>query len=482
MPDLSEFKKYKLITLDTDAYLSSDEDNVVVPFIISPGDDFWTFEDGNGNYVRYTIDGEVTELEFHTESYDNVAEKAVWWIKIPSALAASNTLYRIYFKATSPSDGADREGTFPTPIKSAYHMNENQPTVRSKTFEVDSAAGQADATNSGTTTRSVYSEGRNYDGVNDGLRFGNGTHAALLHGAAGITVRFLMEVDSLDTVNQLLYRMGITTNVDGLSIIIKANSDLIRIAGRSQAADGLKTATSSATVSTGVLYHLVGIADYADSSFTVYLSDLNSDTSAVKIIDAVSASFGSSTFVDSNDQTLDDEFGATSGSAPFDGGGDELMVIGEAWTDNRVEADFQALRGDWQSVGATQSLPQLSGLIAASSTCSGSMSITKNLAGVVTCLSVVNGALTVDRVFEGTIEGALELTGSLDLNKTFVGTVSSLSELSGLLGLDTSIVGTIAGVSTVSGILSFTHQIIISAERHIFIIDTERRIFKLPKM
>jgi hypothetical protein len=98
----------------------------------------------------------------------------------------------------------------------------------------------------------------------------------------------------------------------------------------------------------------------------------------------------------------------------------------------------------------------LAGTVAGTSTVTGTLSVSLPLAGTIVGTSTVTGTLTVTKPLAGTIAGASTVTGTLTVMKPLAGTIAASSSVTGTLTVTMALAGTIGATSTVSGTLTVT--------------------------
>ena len=207
---LPGYKLRQKITIDSDAYLSSDESDFASAIhVASSNVDFWTNDDGNGSYVRFTSSDGKTLLKFEVESYDAGGEDAWWHVKIPILLAASNTEIYIYYKADSVSDGSDKENTWDSDFKGVWHLNQDKPEGA---FD-DSTSNNNNGTNSGSIDGlGLVDRGRFLDNIDDYINIGN--KASLNVAASDFTANAVINADAAETTGIILGKwMGGVLNI-----------------------------------------------------------------------------------------------------------------------------------------------------------------------------------------------------------------------------------------------------------------------------
>jgi len=125
----------------------------------------------------------------------------------------------------------------------------------------------------------------------------------------------------------------------------------------------------------------------------------------------------------------------------------------------------------------------LSGQILSTSSTDALLSIVKSLIGDISIQSQVDVSLplNISRVLNGSILSLSSTNANLDAVKGLSGNLSSVSQASGALECLRSLLGSINAVSSLSGDLLALHEIIITAERRVFLIDRENRVFELDR-
>ena len=306
--------------------------------------DFWTNAQ-DINDVRFTSSDETTDINYQIESFDHTGDDAWYHVQIPTLGTGDTDIY-MYYGKVGDSDGSSVAGTWSSEYVQVLHLNGDQTEG-----EMDDAIGNADGTNGGTTDRVMQvDKGRDFDGVNDGITFGNGTIAALLNGAGGATFECVVEVDTLDGDAQLIFNVVIDGTKTGNSFQVRATTDVFRIAGRSQGSDTNQTADSAATSNTGAKDFFIVKYNYAGDTVTVKRND-------TAIINAVSVTFGSATYVDANNQSLTDSMGQSSSTLFLDGGVDEFCVRSEHTSNDYDTARYQSQLRTWLTFAAQEAMP-----------------------------------------------------------------------------------------------------------------------------
>jgi len=187
--------------------------------------------------------------------------------------------------------------------------------------------GTNNGTWSGSTTNRYVSGYRGmagtFNGSDDYVDLGTGTIAAAVNGASATTLSLWFKADTLpgNDTDYTIFNAIISGTSLGIGVHLKDESgtDKIRIAGRSQNADSLQENKDNFST-TGSWVHLVAIYDYANDEIRYHLNGGSADTASV--------SFGSSTFVDANNQSTFD--GISRSTNDFDGKIDEARIYNRA--------------------------------------------------------------------------------------------------------------------------------------------------------
>jgi len=187
---LASYKWRKDVTLGTAALISADVNDCVIEVEFTSAEaDFWAYQDGNGNFVRWTLTDD-TLLKFHYQRYDVINKIAIWHIRVPVSFAVSDTILRCQYGTATPTDGSDRAGVYDTSTLIAAHYSVNQP---GGAF-ID-ATGNYPATNIGTTdVAGIVGRGRLGSGGTQYMNHGSVTE---LQGASKVTVECSMQRSSL---------------------------------------------------------------------------------------------------------------------------------------------------------------------------------------------------------------------------------------------------------------------------------------------
>lgn len=98
----------------------------------------------------------------------------------------------------------------------------------------------------------------------------------------------------------------------------------------------------------------------------------------------------------------------------------------------------------------------LAGTVTASSTVSGSLSVTKPLAGAVASMSTITGTLAVTAPLAGAVASTSAVSGTATTTKPLAGAVASASTVSGALSARAALAGAITSTSTVTGAATAT--------------------------
>jgi hypothetical protein len=343
------------ITIDADSYIASDlTDFSVRVNIPSSNTDFWTNDDGDGSYVRFTSSDGVTLLNFEVESYDNSGEDAWWHVKVPTLSGTVDTEIYIYYKAASPSSGENIAGTWDSNYVAVYHLNQDKAAGAF----ADSTSNAINGTNAGTTNRTGYIDnGRDFDGVDDGIELGYGNFATALNGAAGVTMSCVIEPDvfmSGGAMNLFWSReAGADFNFFSCRIRDLSSPTTMKVdfSARSQSTDAVQSGdTSTTAITAGNKYFLVYIADFANDLMLAYQDGVEVTNKAV--------TFGSSTYVKGSETPAGlDRIGRYPGSNFFNGGIDDMRVSSKVRDSDWVQAEYRNWLGAWMTISAQESAP-----------------------------------------------------------------------------------------------------------------------------
>lgn len=189
MPFLTGYTLRKAITID---HTYVDSNLTDFPLLVKFTDDaaIGANIDTNGYNIRFTSSDGETLLKYERQSFDNGGSTAtgIFWVKVPTVSGASNTTIYIYYKSAAPSDGADATNVWDSNFAAIYHM-EQDPSGGSGAI-LDSTANNYDGTSGGSMTSGDLVSGQvgsgiDFDGSNDYITFGIGSHSGF---SSGFTV------------------------------------------------------------------------------------------------------------------------------------------------------------------------------------------------------------------------------------------------------------------------------------------------------
>jgi hypothetical protein len=277
MAFLSGYNRRQKITIDSDTYISSDlSSQAIAIHIPNTNTEFWANDDGDGTYVRFTASDGTTLLDFEVESYDSGGEDAWWHVEVGTLLSASDTEIYIYYNATSPSDGSNREGTWDVNYMSVYHLSQDKPEGA---FD-DSTSGGFDLTNSGSTDRVVQiDKGRDLDGIDDVLYKDSIAGTGLDIANSNVyTLECWIDGDDLNSAEKWL-QFGDPAGAANAEVWIQTNGTP-NLNGFHRGNTGTAVSiTGSTSLSTGTKYHAVFVRRAA-GDFELYLNAVSEGTSA----------------------------------------------------------------------------------------------------------------------------------------------------------------------------------------------------------
>ena len=330
-------------TKDFSATLASDESNFAVPVNVSVSTrDFWSNIDVSGAELDFTSDDGTTSISFEVESFDATADDAWFWVKIPTVSGSGVTTFYLYYDKFGQTTNEDETSVWDSSYVTVLHLNEDNARGA---YDNSTGVATFDGTNGGTTDRTVLiDKGRNFDGTDDSIILATGALSAELdtRNAEGLTTVVVVDIDTLDGITQTPFFLNMSGGGNnGFGIDIHGVTDVVDVVARSTIGDSAQIASTSGTLTAGNTYHFIAIADYTTDKIKLWQD-------GVLVIDA-SVTFGSATYIDSNDQTVADRVGGSFNSTirPVDGGIDAFSFSSVARSDNWCKATWLASQGGW---------------------------------------------------------------------------------------------------------------------------------------
>ena len=190
--------QYKVkLTLDT-TLLSANvtNDHVVLVDINSLQSAFWAHANSDGNDVRFLDSAETTQLTFHFEDFNSVAQRAYAWVKVTDTFdsATDGSIY-MYYGNSAAANAENRSGTYPSDYERIYHFGQRD----SNTSVLDSTGNNNGSlsnfgfdNNDGWKTAQIFN-GIQCDGVNDSISLNNLDDLGMV--AASGTIMFWWKPD-----------------------------------------------------------------------------------------------------------------------------------------------------------------------------------------------------------------------------------------------------------------------------------------------
>lgn len=142
MAFLSGWNYRKPITVDASNIDASLSDFPVLVKLSNSNFDF-SKALSSGNDIRFTLADGSTLLKYEREIHNDVAEKAVYHVKVPNVDNSTDTIIYMYYGNALAGDGADAENVWDANFVAVYHMkNDTSSTI------LDSTSNNYDGTKS----------------------------------------------------------------------------------------------------------------------------------------------------------------------------------------------------------------------------------------------------------------------------------------------------------------------------------------------
>jgi len=326
----------RTITID---HTVVDADLTSFPVLVRLTSSNFTFANAlsTGFDVRFSDAAGVT-LDYERERHDNSGQLAEYWVRVPSVLAASDTIIYLYYGNAGASDGAATAGAvWDSNHIGVYHLGENPAGTAPQMKDSTTLVGH------GTTNGSMVAGDSATAKAGKGITISTGKYITV---PASTTVRnltaytvsawcFSNTLASTERRHIIDEARGATSAVTRMTLSLETTNRFV-IQGRAADADALTVWCSPTTViSASTWYHVVGIFD---STTDVHIFHLNGvkTTGAVTTVGIANTAQLATTTVGTR-VTFANEF--------WDGIIDELRISNIARSDAWCKADYNTGNG-----------------------------------------------------------------------------------------------------------------------------------------
>lgn len=163
---LSGYTTRRKLTIDNAKIDDALTDFPVLVMLTSGNFDF-TKANADGFDIRFTSDNGTTLLKYERERHDAGAQKAEYWVKIPSIASGSDTEFYIYYRTQDTDDGADPTNVWDGSFSFVWHSKDDPDTSHVKDSTVNARNGTKYAANQPVETDGLIAKAQDYDGSND---------------------------------------------------------------------------------------------------------------------------------------------------------------------------------------------------------------------------------------------------------------------------------------------------------------------------
>ena len=155
-------RKIKIDASATGADLKESLTDVPVLIRLHTGNFTFSNAKEDGSDIRFVTGDDKTPLKFHKEAYDQAAEVALFWVKVPRLAAASNADFLwLYYGNGSAVPADEPGGTYDVNQVIVYHLGESEGPPKDATAYANNASGSTGMTN----PDSIIGNGLSFKGV-----------------------------------------------------------------------------------------------------------------------------------------------------------------------------------------------------------------------------------------------------------------------------------------------------------------------------
>lgn len=248
------YHKHRSITIDHTKVPNTDQTNFPMLFsgtytwlkTVANGGDV---ENASGFDIIFTSDSAgLVQLDHEIETYDASTGVVNFWVKIPTAATASDTVIYVHYSNASISTSQENKtGVWSSSFALVAHMANG-----SSLSAADSTSNNATPTVNGNTTATAgqIDGGAILDGTNDSIRYPD---SAALSPTVAITVSLGFKRGSVGTDQAMLNKGNGTTNADSAYEFIFNTSNQLRFEINN--GSGWRTAQYSTAISDTITWH-----------------------------------------------------------------------------------------------------------------------------------------------------------------------------------------------------------------------------------
>lgn len=203
----SQWNYRKPIYIDC-TQVSGSTDLTDFPVLISTTDNMLRDTANNGHVgkadgtdILFTTVGGTLKIDHELEDYDNSTGELVAWVQVPTLSATAETVLYMYYGNSSAADQQNVTSTWDDDFQMVQHLNES--TTGATDFQDstanghDSTAVTIDGGGSDPDAAGQIAGAVQFDGTNDLINFGNGTHQ--VEGAGDRTICAWALTESFDS-------------------------------------------------------------------------------------------------------------------------------------------------------------------------------------------------------------------------------------------------------------------------------------------
>ena len=252
-----------------------DADLTDFPVLVKLESSFFDFTkaQGDGEDIRFTGSDGTTLLKYEIERWDDVAEKAEVWVKLPAVSSTSDTDFYLYYGNPTASDAQDPTNVWDSNFMMVHHLEETSGT------HYDSTSSDNDSTIVSVTTQG--SATGKIGGADEFVRTSSNYVTIGDSGSINLltyTLELWFKADDASVATQALLGRGEDWTNDKAQWIIELddaqNPDKVQL-WYEEANDNDHYFPSTTSISSGMWYYVAATREQSSGRVIVYLQGVS---------------------------------------------------------------------------------------------------------------------------------------------------------------------------------------------------------------